>query len=207
VELTDIEIIEDILKGDKQKYALLMKKYNQRIYRICKGYLKDEAEIEDVMQDAYVKAYQNLGKFEHRSQFPTWLTKIAINESLQRSKKISRHQRLEVNEENKETMNLTDNQSPETKSLNKELKHLLEQNIEQLPEKYKVVFIMREVEKMNVEETSEALSISQSNVKVRLNRAKEMLRSSLMKAYPLGEVFEFNLIRCDRIAANVMSRI
>lgn len=207
MELTDIQIIEEILKGDKQKYALLMRKYNQRLYRICKGYFKDEAEIEDIMQDTYIKAFQNLGKFEKRSQFVTWLTKILINECLQRLKKLSRITRTEDKEENIETMNLTDNQNPETKSLNKELKHVLEHSIEQLPEKYRAVFIMREVEKINVEETSEVLNISESNVKVRLNRAKEMLRTSLMKVYPLGEVFEFNLVRCDRIAANVMAKI
>jgi len=206
VELTDSQIIEQVQKGDKQKYALLMRKYNQRLYRICKGYLKNEAEIEDVMQDAYVKAYQNLGKFENRSQFSTWLSRIVINECLQRLKKLNRTRNIE-DSENQETMNLTDNRNPETNSLNKELKLLLEANIEQLPEKYKVVFIMREVEKINVEETSEALSISQSNVKVRLNRAKEMLRASLMKDYPLGEIFDFNLVRCDRIAVNVLSRI
>lgn len=207
MELTDIQIIEEIRKGEKERYALLMKKYNQRLYRICKGYFKDEAEIEDVMQDTYVKAFQNIEKFESRSQFATWLTKILINECLQRLKKMNRLTLIDHNEENKETMNLTDNQNPETESLNKELKQLLESYIEQLPEKYRLVFIMREIEKINVEETSEVLNISQSNVKVRLNRAKEMLRNSLIKNYSLASVFEFNLVRCNRIAANVLSRI
>jgi RNA polymerase sigma factor (sigma-70 family) len=206
-EVKDIQIIEEILNGDKQKYAVLMRKYNQRLYRICKGYLHDEAEIEDVMQDAYVKAFQNLGKFEKRSQFSTWLTRILINECLQRVKKLNKVTHLDDNEENYETMNLTDNKNPESTSMNRELKHLLESTIEQLPEKYRLVFIMREVENINVEETSQVLNISESNVKTRLNRAKEMLRSSIMKSYSLGEVFEFNLVRCDRIAMNVLSRI
>lgn len=106
MEVQDSTIIEEILKGDKQKYALLMKKYNQRLYRIGKGYLKDEAEIEDVMQEAYIKGYQNLSKFENRSEFATWITRILINECLQRIKKKKRVALIDNNEENNVTMNL-----------------------------------------------------------------------------------------------------
>jgi RNA polymerase sigma factor (sigma-70 family) len=207
VEVKDTTIIEEILKGDKQKYALLMRKYNQRLYRIAKGYLKDEATIEDVMQETYIKAYQKLSTFENRSEFATWLTRILINECLQRLKKLKRLTLTDTNEENTETMNYTDHSNPETQSLNKELKGLLETTIAQLPEKYRSIFIMREVEKMSVAETCEALEISESNVKVRLNRAKEMLRNALMDTYPAGSLFEFNLVRCNRIAANVLARI
>jgi len=206
-ELTDEQVITEILAGEKNKYALLMRKYNQRLYRITKGYLQDEAEIEDTMQDTYVKAYQNLAKFEGRSQFGTWVTKILINECLQRVKKINRKDLYENTAENSITMNITDHQNPETKALNRELKQVLEKNIESLPEKYKVVFLMREVEHMSIEETSQVLDLSIANVKIRLNRAKAMLRKSLSELYPVREVFEFNLIRCNRIAENVMARI
>ena len=84
MEVIETDIIKEILLGQKDQYALLMRKYNQRLYRICKGYLKDEAEIEDVMQETYIKAYQNLAKFENRSKFSSWLTRILINECLQR---------------------------------------------------------------------------------------------------------------------------
>jgi RNA polymerase sigma factor (sigma-70 family) len=206
-ELTDSQVINEILNGNKEHYSILMRKYNQRLYRISKGYLKAEAEIEDVMQEAYIKGFQSLKKFEERSQFGTWITRILINECLQRLKKINKKALFELTEENPITMNITDNQNPETKALNKELKKVLEHNIELLPEKYRVVFMMREVEKMSIEETSEALSITSPNVKVRLNRAKEMLRKSLMDLYPVNDVFEFNLIRCNRIAVNVLARI
>ena len=207
MEVIETDIIKEILLGQKDQYALLMRKYNQRLYRICKGYLKDEAEIEDVMQETYIKAYQNLAKFENRSKFSSWLTRILINECLQRLKKMKRETLLDNSEVQMKTMNLTDRRSPETESLNKELKGILETNIALLPEKYRAVFIMREVEKMSVDETAESLEISDSNVKVRLNRAKEMLRTALMNTYPVGEVFEFNLVRCDRIAKNVLARI
>jgi RNA polymerase sigma factor (sigma-70 family) len=206
-EITDEQIISEILSGNKEKYALLMQKYNQRLYRIGKGYIKDEAEIEDVMQETYIKAFQNLSKFENRSQFPTWISRILINECLQRIKKANRETVIQNNEENIIAMNITDNQNPEKNTLNKELKQVLEKNIESLPEKYKLVFLMREVEQMSIEETSQVLDISIANVKIRFNRAKEMLRTSLMNIYPAREVYEFNAVRCNRIAANVMARI
>jgi RNA polymerase sigma-70 factor (ECF subfamily) len=146
VEIKDTEIITDILGGDKEKYALLMRKYNQRLYRISKGYLNDEAEIEDVMQDAYVKAYQNLPAFQNRAQFTTWLTRILINECLQRLRKKGRMDLIDTDEENNEIMNFTDKNNPENQSLHKELKGLLESAIAQLPEKYRAIFIMREIE-------------------------------------------------------------
>jgi RNA polymerase sigma factor (sigma-70 family) len=206
VETTDTDIIRNVLAGNKQQYALLMRKYNQRLYRVGKGYLKNEAEIEDVMQDTYVKAYQALSSFGNRSEFGTWITRILINECLQRLRSKKRVELMD-NENKMETMNYTDQKSPETESMNNELKRRLENTIAALPEKYRSIFIMREVEKMSVAETSGALDISESNVKVRLNRAKEMLRSALMDTYPVGSLYEFNLVRCDRIAANVLARI
>jgi RNA polymerase sigma factor (sigma-70 family) len=207
VEPSDEQIIDEILKGDKQKYALLMRKYNQRLYRVGKGLLKEDSEIEDMMQETYIKAYLNLSKFERRSQFATWLTRILINECLQRLKKMKKLSPLDDNEENTTAMNYADQSTPERASLNKELKQHLETTIAGLPEKYRVIFIMREVEKLNVEETSKILDITESNVKARLSRAKEMLRNSLMDTYPMGQVYEFNLVRCDKVAAYVMARI
>jgi RNA polymerase sigma-70 factor (ECF subfamily) len=206
-ELSDNEIIKEILSGDKDKYALLMQKYNQRLYRICKGYLKDEFEIEDVMQDTYIKGYENLQLFEGRSQFGSWLIRILINEALQRLRKLNKRSPLFEPGQNTKSMNHSDYSTPETKSLNKELRSLIEDKLDTLPETYKVVFMMREVEKMNVIETAESLMISPANVKVRLNRAKEMLKKTLLESYPLEELFEFNLVRCSRVAENVLKRV
>ena len=104
-------------------------------------------------------------------------------------------------------MYLTDKKNPETVSIERELKTVLETTIARLSEKYRSIFIMREIEKMSIAETCEILDLSESNVKTRLNRAKEMLRNALMNIYPLGMLYEFNLIRCNRIAAKVLSRI
>jgi len=206
-EAADGDTIKEVLMGDKEKYALLIQKYNQRLYRICKGYIKDESEIEDIMQDTYIKAYENLQLFEGRSQFGSWLIRILINECLQRLRKLNKQSSLSETDQNKKSMNQSDYSNPETKSLNKELRILLESKLESLPETYKVIFLMREVEKMNVAETSESLMISAANVKVRLNRAKEMLKKSLLETYPMEELFEFNLVRCARVADSVLKQI
>ena len=206
MEINEEELIKQILSGDKDKYAILMRKYNQRLYRVGKGYFRDDAEVEDIMQEAYIKGYLNLGKFEGRSQFSTWITRILVNECLQRIRKMKRLT-LEADDENNEYMNFTDKSNPEYESLNRELKLQLELNIGKLPEKYRVIFIMREVEKLNVTETARILDISESNVKARLSRAKDQLRNSLMEIYPMGEVYQFNLVRCDKIVENVLSRI
>src|SRR4249919_2981403 len=107
-ELAEHEIIRDILKGDRNKYALLMQKYNQRLYRICKAYLKDENEIEDVMQDSYIKAYEHLKTFEGKSSFSTWLTRILINECLQRLRQKKKYVTVSHSNDNTNTMNLSD---------------------------------------------------------------------------------------------------
>jgi RNA polymerase sigma-70 factor (ECF subfamily) len=204
---SDEAIITDILNGNVNRYALLISKYNQRMYRICKSYLRDEAEIEDVMQDSYIKAFQSLPTFAQRSSFGTWLIRIMINEALQRLRSLNKINRISFDAPMSEQEMYTDRNDPENEQLSNELRQIIESGLDALPEIYKVIFVMREIEKMNVAETAQTLDISQANVKVRLNRAKELLRNALLKRYPLHELYEFNLVRCSRIAKNVMERL
>jgi len=209
VVIPDDEIITRVLKGEKDLYALLVRKYNQRLYRIGLSLIGDDHETEDVMQTAYIKAYENLAKFEFKSAFSTWLIRILINESLLRIKK--RKQSVTVNADivNGKIYQQysAGSQTPLMKVLNTELKKAIEEAIRQLPEKYRTVFIMREIEDMNVAETQECLALSEVNVKVRLNRAKAMLRDSLSAYYKQEELFPFHLSRCDRVIENVMKEI
>jgi RNA polymerase sigma factor (sigma-70 family) len=205
-EQTDDEIIKRVLGGEVNQYAVLIQRYNRLLYRVCRGYLQQEAEIEDIMQDAYLRAFEKLGTFEGRSGFGTWITRILINEALQRLK-VRNKQSVITSEETPGNMNPVDPSSPESKALHREFRGLLENSIESLPPAYRMVFMLREIERMNVVQTAEALSISESNVKVRLNRAKEMLRKSLLQSFPLDELYEFNLVRCSRVANNVLMRI
>lgn len=204
-EHTDFEIIDRILQGERNAYELLIRKYNQRLYRVAKGILWEEEIIEDAMQDAYIKAYQQLAGFQKKSTFSTWITRILINECLM----IKRHSTTGVNTEDSSVHSdrLVDFSNPERKTINNELKVLLEGAIQQLPDKYRTVFILRELENMSVMETSRSLEITETNVKARLSRAKEMLRDNLTSNMPVGDLLEFNLIRCDRIVKNVLMRI
>ncbi|MEP7143705.1 MAG: RNA polymerase sigma factor [Ferruginibacter sp.] len=208
VTISDNEIISRTLSGEKNLYALLVRRYNQRLYRIGMSIINDDAEVEDVMQVSYIKAYENLEKFEFKSGFSTWLTRILINESLLRLRK--RKQSLTNNEAMIDKIYNgpgTDLQTPLTKVLNLELKAALEKAIHQLPEKYRTVFIMREIEDMNTSETQECLDLSEVNVKVRLSRAKIMLRNSLSAFYKKDDILHFHLTRCDRMVELVLNQI
>lgn len=203
--LSDEEVIERILKGEKSLYERIMRKYNLRLYRICMSIVNDDKEAEDIMQIAYINAYQQLGKFQHKSSFGTWLTRILINESLLHKKRIIKHQQVLMKET--DTNNEYHNDTPLKNLMNKELKAILEDAVSALPEKYRMVFVMREIQEMSTNETMEVLSLGESNVKVRLNRAKEMLRVELSRHFKSNQLFDFHLTRCDKIANYVMSRI
>lgn len=203
--MEDNTVIDSVLAGRKNAYAELMRKYNQRLYRVGKAYLDEDADVEDAMQEAYVKAYQNLASFGQRAQFGTWLTRIMINECL---RAIERKKRAQHHMQQKEhPMSAVEKTTPESESMNRELGRYLEKSILALPEKYRVVFMLREVEQFSIEEASEALEISTGNVKARLSRAKEMLRSSLMQMYPAAQTFHLHAVRCERIVASVMQRV
>jgi RNA polymerase sigma-70 factor (ECF subfamily) len=208
-DTSDIEVINRILQGEKNLYAVIVRRYNQRLYRVGMSILNDDAEVEDVMQVAYINAYENLGKFAFRASFSTWLTRILINECLLRLKK--RGKTFIMNDDNMENeiqhLQAGENQTPVTKVLNAELKTILDDAIRKLPEIYRTVFIMREIENMNVAETQQCLAISEVNVKVRLNRAKAMLRELLANYYKKEDILHFHLTRCDRMVEQVMNKI
>lgn len=204
--LPDSELVTRILQGEKNLYALIVRRYNQRLYRVGMGILNDDAEVEDAMQVTYISAWENLGKFKFRSSFATWLTRIMINESLLRIKK--RKHFLEMKEDTiSQYRQSMSQQNAVSRLINADLRKTLEEAVHKLPEKYRTVFILREIENMSVSETKQCLAISEINVKVRLNRAKSMLRNTLSELYKSEDVFEFHLSRCDRMVDYVMSRI
>ena len=207
--ITDKEIITRVLGGEKELYAIIIRRYNQRLYRIGMSIVNDDAEVEDIMQVAYIHAWENLSNFAFKSAFSTWLTRILINESLLRLKK--RGKSINMNDDNMDNEIYQQDASmvptPVSTLLNSELRSLMEVAIKKLPEKYRMVFIMREIEGMNIAETQECLDISESNVKVRLNRAKSLLKETLAPYYKKEEVFHFHLTRCDVMVDQVMRRL
>jgi RNA polymerase sigma-70 factor (ECF subfamily) len=209
----DEEVVRRVLAGDGVLFELLMRRHNQRIYRAIRSILREDSECEDVMQEAYVRAYEHLASFEGRAQFSTWLTRIAVNEALRRLKARGKVDRLddELYDGDDENMpafhsNLP---SPEASASRSELKALLEDAILALPQSYRTVIVLRDVEEMSTTETAEALSITEANVKVRLHRAHELLRGELFARVGASSsrTFEFHATRCDRVVHNVFERL
>lgn len=201
---TDLELIEKVLNGQKESYEFIIRRYNPYLYKIGRTYGFDHFETEDLMQETYINAYLNLSKFEQKASFKTWIVRIMLNHCYHKKNK-SQHQ---LNEFAPEDVEYKITPMDGNKDIhNNELKAILEEALMSLAEDYRLVFTMREVNGMSTAETAELLGISEANVKVRLNRAKSMLRHELEKAHSVPELFEFNLIYCDGIVNRVMDKI
>lgn len=207
-EWSDEHIVSRVLAGETALYELLMRRYNRLLYRVARSILRDDAEAEDVMQDAYVRAYQHLGSFEGRAKFATWLTRIAVHEALARARKRSRFQAHDFSEEPigdaMKPLASTD-RTPEQQVYDREVADVLEKAILTLSEEHRLVFMLRDVEGMSTEEAAESLNLTQENVKVRLHRARAALRKQLYAAVggSAPGCFQFHATRCDRVVQHV----
>ena len=211
-KIKESEIIGRILSGEKELYEILVRRNNQKLYRVIRSYLKDEAEIEDIMQNSYINAFTKLYQFKLEASFSTWLIRIGINESLARLKEKGKvfHLNELSNKFNTNTiLEIPDKRqlNPQDRMIRKEAKELLENAIDHLDVKYKIVYMMKEVEEMSLKEIAIALDLTLSNVKVRLHRAKEMLKNELYELSSEKAIFEFGFGRCDRITEGVMNNI
>jgi len=208
LKLNETAIIKRIIIGEKELFEILLRENNQKLYRVIRGYLTDIQEVEDVMQNTYLKAYEKLNQFNHSSQFSTWLIRIGINEALYRLKEKSKFS-LSYNITNNNILEIPDMNplDTENKMIPEEMKELIENLIDSLDSKYRVVFIMKEIEGMKMKEIAKCLKISIPNVKVRLHRAKKMLKEKLWKFTSKKDIFEFGDCRCDYITEEVMKRI
>lgn len=212
-KIEESEVIKRILGGEKELYELLIRRNNQKLYRAIRSYLKDEAEIEDIMQDSYILAYTKLYQFKLQSSFSTWLIRIGINQTLARLKQKGKLYQLNEQSENfkktEQILEMPDHRqlNPQDKMIQTEAKLLLENAIDLLESKYRTIYILKEVEGMSLKELAVALDLRVSNVKVRLHRAKAMLKENLYDLSIDNEVFEFGFSRCDNITKQVMNRI
>ncbi len=208
-KLTETEIIKRILAGEKALYEIIVRRFNPCLYKIGRSYNYNHEDTQDLMQDTYVDAFKSLSQFENRSNFKTWLIRIMLNTCYRRKAKFSfknEYAQSNINE-NVKPMFSNVNNDINRHIHNRELGHIIEKSLSKIPEEYRMVFSMREMNGLNVAETANLLEISEANVKVRLHRAKSMLRSEIEKAYSAGEIFEFNLIYCDALTENVMRSI
>ena len=209
-EQPDDEVIRQVLDGNTAMFELLMRRYNERVYRAARSIVRDDQEAEDVLQQAYVNAFTHLRQFNGSARFSTWLTRIAINESLARVRRQGRYEPLDDGTSNLEPfMFRKPSENPERQAFTQELRELLEWAIDTLPDGMREVFVLREVEGLNTSEVAECLGVSQEVVKTRLSRGRAALRRVLMErtGATAPEAFRFYRPRCDRVVANVLERI
>jgi len=203
--MTDAEIVERVRAGETALFEILMRRHNQRIYRAARAVIKDEADTEDVMQQAYINAFTHLSQFQDRSQFSTWLTRITVHEALARRRKWKPE---ETSEDVMETLT-SPQPDPERQAYAAELRRVLEAAVDSLPETYRLVFMLRDIEGLSTSETAAGLELGDEAVKTRLHRARAMVRSAITERVgaSTAEAFAFQAPRCDRVVAAVMAEI
>jgi len=211
--LSDPEIVRRVRAGDRALFEILMRRHNQRIYRAARAIVQDESDVEDVMQQAYINAFTHLHQFEERSQFSTWLTRIAVNEALARRHRTrvasSITERLDEGRGDIVDTITSPDPTPEQQVYARELQRVLEEAVDGLPDTYRTVFMLRDIEGLSTSETGEGLGLGEEAVKTRLHRARAMIRravSSRIGAVAAG-AFQFQAPRCDRVVAFVLDRI
>ena len=205
-DLSDERVVELVRQGQTPLFEVLMRRHNERIYRAARAILRDEAEAEDVMQQAYVNAFANLGQFRGQARFSTWLTRIAVHEAIARARRAGRWRPLD---DAGGEYPMTHGPDPERQAFARELGVLLEAAIDGLPDGCREVFVLRQVEGMSTAETASALDVSEDVVKTRLSRGRAALRRDLMARADLSapNAFRFERPRCDRVVRAVLGRI
>jgi RNA polymerase sigma-70 factor (ECF subfamily) len=208
------ETVHRILAGDRSAFELLMRRHNRRLYRLARATLRDAAQAEDALQAAYLSAYRSIARFRGDATLLTWLSRLVLNECYGRLRREARRQNVipmvDANTHvDIDAMIAQDSDSPEKAAARAELRTLLERKLDELPEAFRVVFVLRSVEEMSVEETAQCLAIPEATVRSRHFRAKSLLRESLAHEIDLAErdVFEFGGAHCDRVVANVVNRL
>ena len=224
-----------MLDGEGGLFEILMRRYNERVFRVARSVLKDDSEAEDVMQETYVRAYRFLNRFEGRGSFPNWLSRIAFHEALSRLKERRRFDQIQGDADRQLQLDrvAADSaavftgraaasstpttavfeasilESPEQHMTNIELQALLSRSLEKLPQSQRTVFVLRDVEGMTTREASECLSLTQENVKVLLHRARVSLRQSIDREIgrEVRMLYSFHLLRCDEVVERVFTRL
>jgi RNA polymerase sigma-70 factor, ECF subfamily len=211
----DVDLAARIAHRDSTAFEQLMRQHNGRLFRVVRAILKDDAEAEDALQDAYVDVYRHIGEFKGTAQLGTWVTRIAVNHALMRLRKHRRERQvIPIHESETEAQAEVESvpdaaaESPVTTTIRAEMRAMLERRIDELPVAFRTVFVMREVEEMTVDETADALSIPPATVRSRLFRARALMRNALANDIDLAtrDVFAFAGSRCDRIVTAALER-
>jgi RNA polymerase sigma-70 factor, ECF subfamily len=217
-KLSDEAIVRRVQSGESALFEILMRRYNQRLYRVARAVVKDEAEAEDVMQQAYVNAYTHLEQFADRARFSTWLTRIALHEALARARRRSRFTEIPhmsdqadgaVAGQTPEDSLTAPGPDPEQQLSRGELRQALETALATLPPLYRTTFVLRDVDELSTAEAAECLGVSVDTVKTRLHRARALLRDALFERAGLAarDAFPFPAPRCDRMVGAVFAQL
>ena len=206
--MSDEDVVSRVLAGDTPLFEVLMRRHNERVYRVARAILRDDKEAEDVMQEAYVNAYVHLAQFDGRARFSTWLTKIAVYEALRRAKRSRRYEPLDDRAEDT-LMPVTPSPDPEHQAFGGELRTLIETAVDSLGDGYREVFMLRQVQGLSTAETADILGVSEEVVKTRLSRARHAIQQNLLEqtGAATAQAFMFGQSRCDDVVAAVLARI
>jgi len=210
----DPALARRIAGGDRAAFELLMRRHNRRLYRLARATLRDDAEAEDALQEAYLAAHRGIGQFRGDATLSTWLSRLVLNECMNRLRRQKRRDNVVPmvsmsGEDERETMSAHHTDTPDKALVRAEMRTLLERKLDELPEAFRTVFVLRCVEEMSVEETAQCLDIPEATVRTRHFRARGLLRESLAREIDLAErdLFEFGGCHCDRVVAAVMARL
>lgn len=207
----ETELIKRIGEGETELFEILIRRNNPFLYKVGMSYGYKHEDVQDLMQETFIAAYVHLRKFEGRASFKTWVTRIMLNQCYQKAQKLSfkNEQTNDIIFNEKTIPMFENNQSADTNRavLNKELSYIIGNALTAIPLQYRMVFSLRELNGMSTAETAEVLDISETNVKACLSRAKNMLREKVEKMYTPEDIFEFNLVYCDRVVSKVMKAI
>jgi RNA polymerase sigma-70 factor (ECF subfamily) len=204
---SDADVISEVCAGDRARFGILVRRYNQRLFRTARAIVGDDAEAEDVVQQTYLDAFRNLGQFRGEAAFSTWLTRIAVHVAISRSHKRRRLAEVVADAEAAPMETIAD--SAYAAVADRELARLIERHIDRLPDGLRIVLVLRDLEELDTAQTADALDISPEAVRVRLHRARAELRASVDAELDreLGSSFRFLGTRCDRMYERVMAAI
>lgn len=214
--LSDSEVVRRVRAGESALFEILMRRHNRRLYRVARSVVRDETEVEDVMQQAYINAFTHLDQFEERAQFSTWMTRITLNEAFARRRKLQQsvavaEERRSIGSERERSMDTmtSTRPDPERETYAAELRAILEHAVDALPDAYRTVFVLRDVEGLSTAEAGDGLGLGEEAVKTRLHRARAMLRRSIAAhvGTAVAGAFDFPATRCNRVVANVLAVI
>jgi RNA polymerase sigma-70 factor (ECF subfamily) len=214
-EVDDAALARGVLAREPAAFELLMRRHNQRLYRLARSMLRDAADAEDALQEAYLAAFQGMDGFRGEASLATWLSRVVANQCLARMRRQARRDNIVpmvamgAEEQEQHAMPTPESEGPDRMLLRAELRAVLERKLDELPETFRTVFVLRSVEELSVEETARCLDIPEATVRSRHFRARSMLRESLAQDIDVAErdVFSFDGARCDRIVAGVLGTL